>query len=654
MNKTKLLTLLFAAVGSASLAPIAPAATVTRLTPPSALFSFLDPNPPIIARFLQGQRFDVQATLQPDSGKQISSVLFTVDGIPLFWRPTSLTPADASGVLPGPVVATFRAYENFIPGVHTLRCIAVQNDGQRVIAEGDFEVVKFNFNRREKIKNVVFMIGDGMGIAHRTAARIVYRGVEFGKANAPLAMDTFPYVAAVKTASLNSIVTDSSPGASCYSTGNKNNNNQEGVFPDDTLAKFDNPRTEYLGAYLHRILGKSLGIVTTADVFDATPAAWAIHTQDRGAGTGICDQYLDEATRTAGLRVLMGGGRKWFLPKGTVGSARSASSDYVLPTELSSVWGVKNGAIDETRDLIADFQADGFYYAPDAAALNAIPNNARKLLGLFAFSNMNVAYDKISGRRGTSTLVNDYGFPDQPLLEEMTTAALDVLSKDRDGFVLMVEAASIDKQAHNMDAERWINETIEFDKAIEVAKNFADEHPGTLVVVTADHECAGVNIIGASLKTNAELQALAQQGGGAPALRDQTVGIYESASFPRYRLGQDGYPQTMDPDNKMLVGYAGNADRYEDWLSNPQPLQDSQQPLVGQPPLSTYPKGPLNRDTAGNYLVTGQVPGTTAVHTASDILLSAYGTGSQGFHGVIDNTDPFFIMAQGFIGGVEK
>jgi alkaline phosphatase len=220
MNKTKLLTLLFAAVGSASLAPIAPAATVTRLTPPSALFSFLDPNPPIIARFLQGQRFDVQATIQPESGKQISSVLFTVDGIPLFWRPTSLTPADASGVLPDSVVATFRAYENFIPGVHTLRCIAVQNDGQRVIAKGNFEVVKFDFNRREKIKNVVFMIGD-------------------------------------------------------------------------------------LGAYLHRILGKSLGIVTTADVFDATPAAWAIHTQDRGAGTGICDQYLDEATRTAGLRVLI-------------------------------------------------------------------------------------------------------------------------------------------------------------------------------------------------------------------------------------------------------------------------------------------------------------------------------------------------------------
>jgi len=85
---------------------------------------------------------------------------------------------------------------------------------------------------------------------------------------------------------LNSIITDSAPGAACYSTGNKCNNNQQGVFPDDTLAKFDNPRVELIGEYLGRTEGKALGIVTTADVFDATPAAFGSHTQDRGAGTG--------------------------------------------------------------------------------------------------------------------------------------------------------------------------------------------------------------------------------------------------------------------------------------------------------------------------------------------------------------------------------
>ncbi|WP_204315047.1 alkaline phosphatase, partial [Klebsiella pneumoniae] len=82
----------------------------------------------------------------------------------------------------------------------------------------------------------------------------------------------------VKTSSLNSIVTDSSPGMTSYVSGNKNNNNEEGVFPDDTVDPFDNPRIEYLSEYLHRTQGKRLGIVTTADVFDATPAGNAVHT----------------------------------------------------------------------------------------------------------------------------------------------------------------------------------------------------------------------------------------------------------------------------------------------------------------------------------------------------------------------------------------
>ena len=94
-----------------------------------------------------------------------------------------------------------------------------------------------------------------------------------------------------------------------YVSGNKNNNNEEGVFPDDTLDAFDNPRIEYLSEYLHRTQGKALGLVTTSDVFDATPAGNAVHTSSWGAGTGIVDQYFDDRSLT-GLTVLMGGGRK--------------------------------------------------------------------------------------------------------------------------------------------------------------------------------------------------------------------------------------------------------------------------------------------------------------------------------------------------------
>jgi alkaline phosphatase len=92
----------------------------------------------------------------------------------------------------------------------------------------------------------------------------------------------------------------------------------------------------------------------------------------------------------------------------------------------------------------------------------------------------------------------------------------------------------------------------------------------------------------------------------------------------------------------MLIGYAANADRYEDWVTNAKPLQDSQQPFVKSPPLSGYPKTPLNRDKDGGFLVTGQIEDSVAAHTASDIPLSAYGKGARSFTGVMDNTDVFF------------
>ena len=655
------------AIATASISLTA-APVVSRLTPPSGLFSFADPKPPIISRFLPGQRFDLQATVQPDSGTTITKIEFLVDNV-LVSRPVALTPATfdpTPAVVPtqplpeGSTVGTTRAYSSNLPGVHQLTVRATQSNGAIVTANGNFEIVRFGpGNPLARARNVIVLIGDGMGIANRTAARIMAMGISQGKALAPLSMDQFPFTAIVSTHSLNSIVTDSAPGASCYSTGNKNNNNQEGVFPDDTADKFDNPRTEYMGEYLARTTGKSLGIVTTADVFDATPAAWAVHTQDRGAGTGICDQYLDEAVPKANLSVLLGGGRKWFLPATTPGSTRADASDYVLPAELATGWEVPRGAIDRNRDLIADFQAKGFSYVANATQLAALPADTDRLLGLFTLSNMNVALDKINGRRGNPAVVNDYGFPDQPMLDEMTGKALQVLSRNPAGFVLMVEGASIDKQAHNMDTERWILETIEFDRAIERCRRFALANPDTLVLITADHECAGANIIGASTVTNANLRQRVATSGAAQ-VRDAVVGTYELAGFPNYRMLPDGFPESTDVDRKMLVGYAANAERYEDWLTNPQPLRDSQQPLNNSAPLNTYPNTPLQRDTAGAFLVAGQVytqtltPATTvqtAVHTASDIPLSALGAGASLFTGVMDNTEVFFKAMQAVLVG---
>jgi alkaline phosphatase len=655
------------------------AAKISRLTPPSELFASNNANGPVISRFLQGQRFDLQATVQPDAGLTVTDFYFSVDGTatnpPSIGADNKVTfplanhlgrvdesasdPAtciDSAGGkttgksacklvagLPGnTVVVSQRAYANYDAGVHTLKIVATQSDGSKISATGNFEIVA-PASGYTHAKNVIVFLGDGMGATHRTAARIMAKGYAQGKAKSPLAMDTFPYTSMVMTSSLNSIVTDSAPGMQNYVTGNKAANNQEGVFPDDTLDAFDNPRVEYLSEYLHNLQGKSLGVVTTADVFDATPASMAIHTSARGNGTGIVDQFLDDRAQT-GLTVLMGGGRKWFLPNASDsvspqpvnGSQRRKANDYVLSDDIVNGWGVARGKLDPERDLIADFQSAGYAYAPNNAGLNdafkrGVPD---KLLGLFAYSNMNVSYDKIAARRGNSTVVDAFGFPDQPLLEEMTDKALQVLSKNSNGFVAMIEGASIDKQAHLMDSDRWIHDVIEFDRAIAVAKAFAAKNPDTLIIVTADHECSGAAILGAATAAAADLTA-------APNSGTKYVGTYDAAKFPKYVIAADGFPQSTLIDNKMLIGYGANADRYETWLPNLFPTLDTQQPF----PPAQSPDSPSTRNKDVGYFVAGQVPGDQAVHTATDVPLSAYGASAAQFHGVIDNTDVFFKLA---------
>ena len=658
------------------------APTVSRLTPPSELFSSQQAAP-IIARFLPGQRFDMQATLRPDDpSKTILEVRFAIDNIALN-LPVALRGCSSGCVANVPTnasIATLRALTVAQPGVHSFSVTATQSDGQTVTARGNFEVVALQRNDLSsgKVKNIIIMLGDGLGVAQRTAARIVQSGYAQGKALAPLAMDTFPVTGLVRTSSLNAIVTDSSPGMTAYVSGNKNNNNEEGVFPDDTVATFDNPRIEYLSEYLHRTQGKALGLVTTADVFDATPAGNAVHTSSRAAGTGIVDQFLDDRSLT-GLSVLMGGGRKWFLPASVPGSGRTDKNDYAFSAEEAHTadivkrWGAAPGRLDAERDLIQDFGNAGFKYAADKTAMDAVDaGRTDRLLGLFALSNMNVALDKIDGRRAKklgatggdkSTVVDDYGFPDQPMLDEMTTVALKVLSRKKEGFVLMVEAASIDKQAHAMDTERWMLDTIEFDRAVAVVQAYAAERGDTIVIVTADHECSGAALIGASRVSDAKLIELAQPGAGAGAgassggkanLRDKVVGVYEQSGFPRYQIAADGYPATTDIDFRLLVGYGANADRYEDWRTNAAPLAGSGQAVNKAGPVASYPNTAMNRDVAGGYLITGHVPGNSAVHTASDVPLSAYGPGAWAFTGVQDNTDVFFKLVQVAEWGVPK
>ncbi len=387
-----------------------------------------------------------------------------------------------------------------------------------------------------------------------------------------------------------------------------------------------------------------------------------IHTGNRNAGTGICDQYLDEAGNS-GLSVLMGGGRRWFLPSTQFGSSRSAATDYAgLPADLLGAWGLPAGAAgasDPARDLLGDFQKAGFPYADSLAGMKgAVAAGPEKLLGLFGYGNMNVALDKIAKRRGTpladgSYVVDHYHAPDQPMLDEMTEAALSVLSRNERGFVLMVEGAHIDKQSHLMDADRVVGETIEFDNAVGVARRFAERAGRTVIVVLADHECSGFSLIGALTGGVAAAAALPSDAAAldpaAHPARQGIAGIYDAAGFPRYSMEADGYPAAMDIDGKVLVGYGASGDRYETWLSKPLPVTDSllSNDIKAELAARGYKGEPIQRlsDQSGFYL-RGHVAGGQAVHTASDIPVSAFSSNGwwMDFVGVQTNTDVFFKL----------
>lgn len=523
--------------------------------------------------------------------------------------------------------------------------------------EVSFEIVDWRGDGA-RVRNVILLIGDGMGVAQRTAARIVSRGLTEGKyRHGMLEMDQMPATGLVTTSSLSALVTDSAPGASCYSTGNKGANNEEGVFPDNTdndaLKRtdpeserfFDNPRVENISEYLHRTRGTNLGLVTTADVTDATPAAFSVHTSNRNASTRIADEYFDRREQT-GLTVLMGGGRQWFEPKKTGSNVGRRGT----PT---------NPGVNTARDLVGGFRQSGYAFADTAEALRAASaQKPSRLLGLFAPSTMPAAFDKLG--HGAERITN------VPMLDEMARVAISSLAASGPrGFFLMIEGAAIDKQAHFEDADRAIWETIEFDRAVGVAKRFAeatnsdsDLNNDTLVIVTADHETGGFSLIGAR---NPDPRIPRGSRDAARAYRGFTD--YKDADG-------DGYPDETDPPGKLIIGFGAGTDHYEDWHSNALPLL----PTVikdGRAVANPRRDGPEDADPASRKgtLITGQVengesssggpgldiePMINAVHTATDIPLTATGTGAMQFIGVQDNTAVFFKMMRAYGGSFPR
>lgn len=253
-----------------------------------------------------------------------------------------------------------------------------------------------------------------------------------------LAVRRMRTVGLVDTRGADHTVSGSAPTATAYAIGVRSRMGYVGVDADGQ------PRTSVLEAAM--AADKSTGLVTTTSIVDATPAAFGAHYTDRGASGLIARQMAEK-----GIDVLMGGGRAAFRPE--------AQADGV--------------------DLLARLR-ETYTYVDDAEALTTLDTDTvEALAGLFAEGGMGT-----TSERGAA-------------LTRMTAAALEILADDPDGFFLLVENEETDTQAHrNADPMVVTTEMLDFDEAVGLALDYRDVHPGTLVLVTADHETGGVTLPG--------------------------------------------------------------------------------------------------------------------------------------------------------------
>lgn len=291
-------------------------------------------------------------------------------------------------------------------------------------------------------KNIILLIGDGMGFAHIDASRIWKHGPD-GK----LALDDLPSWGVVTTYSTDDAVTDSAAAATAIATGRKTNNEFVSLSPDGGSA-FETILEQA------ETLGKATGIVVTSTVTHATPAAFYAHVADCNQQNLIAVQALE-----SGIDLMFGGGVRHF-----------------IPTEVSLAMSAGEclGRRTDGRDLISEAESNGYSVTTDG---DFLANVSLPVLGLFACNGMNFDLERQ---------------PDEPSLSEMTRRAIDLLSESGEGFFLMVEGSRIDQASHSNDPSQTIGETLAFDEAVRVVLEFAMSDGETLVIATADHETGGL------------------------------------------------------------------------------------------------------------------------------------------------------------------
>lgn len=437
-----------------------------------------------------------------------------------------------------------------------------------------------------RARNVIIFIGDGMGVSTLTAARI-HQGQMLGRDGESFAtaMDGLPHSALVKTYSHDGQVPDSAPTATAILSGVKANNGTIGVGPEATVRNCRSSKGRELVSLLSiaQAKGKRTGVVSTARITHATPAAAYAHTPWRlwesdadltaEAKTNGCidiARQLIEGPVGSKINVLFGGGRSHFLPT----SMRDPEHQ-----ELS-------GKRTDGRNLIEDWKRrhprGSFVY--DDAEFKKLGGATGNVLGLFAWDDMSYEADRLRDTAG------------EPSLAAMTRTAIDLLGRDSDGFVLVVEGGRIDHAHHDGNARRALADTIALDQAVQVALERTNARD-TLVVVTSDHSHT-LTIGGYPVRGNPILGVVVDRDGKSP-------------------VGTDGLPFTT-------LGYANGP---------------------GAAPSGTR-ADPTKLQTNGlDYKQQAAVPLQSETHGGEDVAVRASGPMSHLFRGTIEQHSIFHIVA---------
>ncbi|WP_334048735.1 alkaline phosphatase [Alteromonas gracilis] len=345
-------------------------------------------------------------------------------------------------------------------------------------------------NLRGKAKNVILFVGDGMGVSTVTAARILdgqMNGLA-GEEN-QLSFDKFPFSGLSKTYNVDAQTPDSAGTMTAMMSGIKTDVGVIGV--DEDIERGDCSTVagnELVTALeLAEIAGKSTGIISTARITHATPAATYAKSADRNwedvsdmpeaavtAGcSDIADQLINfeanleanfEGLDVDGIEVVMGGGRRHFLPR---------DEAFNSPDAASSVEGDRT----DGRDLTAEWQTmyeNGVYIFDQSGFDGLDTETTEKVFALFNESHMQYEADRSNDIAG------------EPSIAEMTSAAIKVLDNNEKGFFLMVESGRIDHAHHAGNAYGALHDTIAFAEAVDAADKLTDDED-TLIIVTADH-----------------------------------------------------------------------------------------------------------------------------------------------------------------------